>query len=225
MAVVLGGALVTASYLSRSGRSEGRPSGMTYAAVVEDINSEEGAIVDASRMFSLPPRVIGCAIAAERAMNFQPYLEDLGDAIFGTSVGLAQVSTVAFREMLTELYQSDSLIHFRSVRFNMTAAREYFRQSSTAKRYERKLHLLLDTRFNITAAAMILRHSLDRYDAAAPQFDVFHRPELAATLYHRTFPDSIRGVPDAFGVMAVRFYNDTLFMPHSLLRKEVIDGQ
>jgi hypothetical protein len=222
---IAGGIVVTTAYMSRSGDSEGRPKGMKYASVVADLNSAEPEILDASRLFCLPPRSFGCAIAAERAMNFQPFLEDIGDAIFGTSVGLAQVSTIAFREMLTELYQNDSTIHFCIRRFDVVKARAYFRDAAAAKRYKRKLRLLLDTKFNITAAALIFRHSLDRYYAAAPRLNIFNRPDLAATLYHRTFPDTIKGIPDKVGLLALRFYNDTLFMPHSLLREEVTYGR
>lgn len=178
-------------------------------------------LAEASRMFSLPPRILGAAIAAELAFNFQPYLEDIGDAIFGTSVGLSQVNTVAFREILTELYLPDSSTHFRMSAAQLNEARAFFRISASAQRYERKLRLLLDTRFNITAAALLLRHSLDRYEMVAPQYDVFHRPDLAATLYHRTFPKEIRGIPDTFGLMALQFYSDTTFMPRSVARKEV----
>jgi hypothetical protein len=218
---ILSGYVLTVLYLSRSGRSEGRPNGMKYGAVVADLNSEEHHIIDASRMFSLPPRSFGAAIAAERAINFQPYLENIGDAIFGTSVGIAQVSTIAFRDILAELYAPESASHFRTSLFRMMEARDYFTSTVPAKRYQRKLRLLLDTEFDITAAAMILRHMLDRYEQTAPQNDVYHRPDLIATLYHRTFPDSIRGVPDEFGLLAVRFYNDTSFLPRSVLRKEV----
>jgi len=223
--IVLGGSLVTASYVFRSGTGEGRPNGMTYAAVVADINSQEQKIIEASKLFSLPPRFLGASIAAERAHNFQPFLEDIGDAIFGTSVGIAQVSTVAFKTTLAELYEPDSAIHFRAGAFNISEARKYFHSSRYAKRYERKLRLLLDTRFDLMAAAMILRHTLDRYEAAAPQYDVYHRPDLAATLYHRTFPETISGIPDEFGLMAVQFYNDATFMPRSVLGKEVHYGR
>lgn len=204
----------TLSYTHCSGRSEGRPNGMTYASVVEDINLQEQNLTSAARLFSINPRMLGSAIAAERANNFLPYIENIVDAIFGTSVGFSQVSILAFREILTELYTDQNDSHFRIDGKTFQSVREYFGQMRTLKRYERKALLLFSPKINTAAAAMILRHSLDRYDALAPRFNVFRRPDIAATLYHRSFPDTIQGIPDSFGQLALKFYRDSTFMPH-----------
>ncbi len=203
-------------FISISAITEGRLKGEKFSVAMEDINENEGTIVEVCETIRTNPRILGAAIYSERALNYFPVLENILSFCFGNSLGFSQVNTNGLAWAFKILWfptKDDSARYVRGHESEFNQVRIYFSKYKGYSLWRMKLALWYDRKFNISCAALVLKLTLIRYSTSENGFDVSGNPAIASTLYHIKFPQKITGKPDEWGRLSEKMFFNKHFMP------------